>query len=155
MMSLPAQHGNEDHEALGRQLRSYVKWGRDCGAAAICGGVAVGFGLILSGTPIRRDVYVPLIIAYGMLMVIAALCWALGMRAVGKAQFSVVVNAVAPAVLIILVGLSNVSGGKWPLKPYTGRWWEVVALAFSVALGGAYRRRNADDALDVLEAPRS
>jgi hypothetical protein len=80
------------------------------------------------------------------------------MRAVGKGNVSNVLNAFAPAVLIVFVGLNNLRGGTWPIKPYSGRWWEVVVLAFAVALGGAYRRRNADDALEMLDelrAPRS
>jgi hypothetical protein len=33
-------------------------------------------------------------------------------------------------VLIILIALSNLSSGKWPIEPYSGRWWEDGSACF-------------------------
>jgi hypothetical protein len=145
----------QDLDALQRKIRSHVKWGRDCGSAAIGAGATVGFSLLLSGSPVRRDVFVPLVAAYGVLLLVAAFFWWRAMYAVGKATASNVGNALAPSVLIVVIALSNLSGGRWPIAAYTGRWWEIVLLAFWVAVTGQLRRRNADDALDDLRVARS
>jgi hypothetical protein len=140
-----------DREALRRTVRSHVKWGRDCGSAAIVAGATVGFSLLMSGGPIRRDVYVSLLGAYGLLLLFAAYWWARAMHAAGQAGVSNVLNAVGPPALVVVIALSNLPGGGWPIKAYTAHWWEVVALAFFIVVTGASRRRNAEDALDQIE----
>ncbi len=57
---------------------------------------------------------------------------------------------VAP-VLIGLIALSNLSGGRWPIEAYSTRWWEAVGFAVFTVVLGAWRRRNADDALDAID----
>lgn len=142
-----------DAEAVYRDVRRFTKWGRDCAAGMIYGGLAVGFGLILTGTAIRREVYVPLLVLYGGLLLANAYFWSRAMHAVGRAKFLNVMNALLPPLLIILAGLARTSG-HWPIKAYSGQWWQIVALAIFIGLLGAYRRRRAEDALDQLEDVR-
>jgi len=40
-------------------------------------------------------------------------------------------------------------GGHWPLKPYTWKWWLMVALALVIAATGLARRNAAQTALDA------
>ena len=118
---------HEDRERLMRSVRSDIKWMRDCGAGAIFGGATIGFGLILSGSPIRRDVYIPLMTAYGVLMLVAALYWSRAMNAVGRATPQRVFNAFAPALAIIVIGLSALraarSGLSLRIRVIGGRSW--------------------------------
>jgi hypothetical protein len=122
----------------------------------IYGGLAVGFGLILTGTPVKRDVYLPLLVAYGALLLVNAYFWARAMHAVGHANRWNVLNAFVPPIAIIFAGLTRGSG-TWPIKPHSSQWWQVVGLVAFIGALGVYRRRKADDALDQLEdlRPRS
>ena len=140
-----------DGSALRRKVRSQVKWGRDCASASILAGSTVGLALLVSGAAIQRDVYVVLLVAYGLVLLMGAYWWARAMHSVGKAGVANVLNAMLPPVLLVMVGLSNLAGGKWPVNAYTRKWWEIIGLAILVAVLGAWRRRNADDALDVMD----
>ncbi len=72
------------------------------------------------------------------------------MYAVGQARLWNVLTALAPPLLIIFSAIARASG-TWPIKAYSSQWWQVVFLAFLIAILGAYRRRRADDALEQLE----
>lgn len=140
---------SRDLEAAYRDARFNTKWGRDCAAGMIYGGLAVGFGLILTGTAIRREVYLPLLVLYGGLLLANAYFWSRAMHAVGRANFAGVMNAFVPPILIIFAGLTRTE--RWPIKAYSSQWWQVVGLAIFIGLLGAYRRRKTEDALDQLE----
>jgi hypothetical protein len=83
----------QDLAAVRRKLRSNVRWARDCGSAAIGSGATVGFALVVSGSPIRRDVFVPLVAAYGVLLLFAVYYWWRFMDLLGKATVLNVLNA--------------------------------------------------------------
>ncbi len=145
---------SQDLEAVRREFRSHIKWERDCAKAMIASGSVIGFGLILSGAAIRREMYVPLLAAYGALLLVNAYFWARATRAIGQAEFGNVLNAFVPPVLIIFAAIGRASG-NWPIRAYSSQWWQVVGLAFLVVILGTYRRRKAEDILDQLNERRT
>jgi hypothetical protein len=151
-MSKPLPRSSESIDL--QQLASSVKWVRDCGAAATASGVAVGFALIVGGIAIRRDVYAALVVSYGALMFVAAFFWCRAMAAAHRANQRSLIIALAPPVLIIGLALANLSSARWPIRPYTRGWWEVVFFAFLVAVVGWWRRREAGDLLEKIAESR-
>jgi hypothetical protein len=153
-MSQPVPRNSGSIDSRLDALASYVKWVRDCGAAAIASGAAVAFVLIVGGIAIRREVYVALVVSYGALLFVAAFFWCRALGAVQRANPGNLISALAPPVLIIGLALANFYDARWPIRPYTRAWWEVVFFALLVALLGWWRRREAGALLaEIAESP--
>jgi glucose dehydrogenase len=125
----------------------HAAWAGNFAGALVVGGGTVALTFILSGNPLRKEVYVALLVLYGLLL-LGCILWeiwaetALGHKRRAPETF----NRLAPGAVFVLIGIftgaTNVKRA-WPIAPYTSHWWTFVAIALMAALlGGQHRTFN-------------
>ncbi len=109
--------------------------------------------LMLGGGALPQDVFVALEVIWGLILIASTLfSWRAALVLGGRVPAPVLANELLPGVLIIQVGIRNGFGGRWPIEPHTGEWWEVIALALVVCISGAIRRHRAEGVMDRLSS---
>jgi hypothetical protein len=134
-----------------RRVNSSMKWARDCGTAMIVAGATVGFGLMMSGLPIRQNEFEALVGAYGLLLLLAAFWWTQALLAAGMASPSRLLWGTFPPGLFILIALFKFYFGKWPVGPYSERWWLVEVFPFLILMSGWIYRRGVETILEAVQ----
>jgi hypothetical protein len=143
---------NLSDEQVFKQVKFSVKNARDCGAASAVGAGTVAISLLIGGGQVTLDAFYVLLIAQGVLMVVA-LFFAMASASMMGREFSRLGAAglFIAAVAISLVG-SLLSSQMRQHGSNTGSlsWWLLLGLAGVGALLGLIIRRFAESLLDEL-----
>ncbi len=113
----------------------------------------VGIAVLFDAAVVPAAAYYMLFVLYGGLLVASHVFHLRTLNLIRAPRTNVLGTTnklLAGLTLVILGGLSLVSGGAHTIQPQSEEWWQLVAGSFIVGLSFWWRRRKLDMALDEI-----
>ncbi|MGO9954669.1 MAG: hypothetical protein ACLP50_01580 [Solirubrobacteraceae bacterium] len=136
-----------------RDVRRALLGERDCVTAGLVGCGMVGIAVLFDAAVVPAAAYYMLFVLDGGLLVASHVFHLRTLNLIRAPRTNVLGTTnklLAGLTLVILGGLSLVSGGAHTIQPQSEEWWQLVAGSFIVGLSFWWRRRKLDMALDEI-----